>query len=91
MANFVMLMNESDDSGDWDAYIEKLLATGKFRGGSSLGQGVCVQRGQADTQCQVTGMIRLEADSLDEVKALLEGNPAFEAGYSVQLLEEIED
>ncbi|MDA0976957.1 MAG: hypothetical protein O3B72_00215 [Proteobacteria bacterium] len=91
MANFVMLMNESDDSGDWDTYIEKLLATGKFRGGSSLGQGVCVQRGQADTRCQVTGMIRLEADSLDEVKALLEGNPAFEAGYSVQLLEEIED
>lgn len=91
MANFVMLMSDTNNTGDWDLYIQKLISSGKFRGGTSLGHGVRVQRDQGDSACTVTGIIRLEVNNLDEAKALLDGNPAYEAGYPVELLEEIEE
>ena len=91
MASFVMLMRDDNASGDWDGYIEKLVSTGKFRGGSSLGRGASVRKDHSDTLTEVTGMIRLEVANLEEAKALLDGNPAFEAGFPVELLEEIEE
>ncbi len=41
--------------------------------------------------CGVTGIIHLGVENLAEAKALLDGNPAFEAGHSIELLEEFED
>ena len=46
MPEYVMLMKGSAASGDWDDYIEKLVSSGKFRGGSSLGNGVSVAKGR---------------------------------------------
>ena len=46
MPEYVMLMKGSAASGDWDDYIEKLVSSGKFRGGSSLGNGVSVVKGR---------------------------------------------
>ena len=37
MPEYVILMKGSAASGDWDDYIEKLVSSGKFKGGSSLG------------------------------------------------------
>lgn len=91
MADFVMVMMGSASNGDWDTYIEKLIASGKFRGGSSLGKGIGASKGANNSDCTITGFIRLSADSLDEVKALLEGNPLYEAGGRIELLEEIPD
>jgi hypothetical protein len=91
MADYVMLMMGSESAGDWEIYLEKLIASGKFRGGSSLGHGVSMAKGQGDEASEVTGYMRFEADSIEEVRALLSGNPLYEAGGRVEILEEIPD
>lgn len=91
MADFMMLMKSAESDGDWDAYIMRLRGTGMFRGGSVLGKGVCVKKGCRDGPCIVRGFMRFEADTIDEVRALLEGNPVYEAGGEVELLELVPD
>ena len=89
MADFVMLMKNSHQDG-WDVYIDSLVAKGCMRGGSSLGKGICVQNDAEDTACDVTGYIRFEANDLAAARLLLVGNPAYEAGCSIEVLEEIQ-
>ena len=91
MPEYVMLMRGSAASGDWDAYIEKLVNSGRFRGGSSLGNGIAVAKGMVDSECEVTGYMRFSADSIEEVKQLITGNPLYEAGGLIELLEEVPD
>jgi len=89
MPNYMMVMMGSASSGDWDSYVEQLVESGKFRGGSSLGNGVSVSKGKEDDKCRVTGFMRFSADSIEDVRQLLSGNPLYEAGGCVELLEEI--
>jgi hypothetical protein len=91
MAEFVMVMKGSAPGGDWDTYIRKLIDSGKFRGGSSLGNGACVSKDRTDRECSVTGYIRLTVEDLDEAKMLLAGNPVYESGGNIELLEEVQD
>ena len=91
MADYVMLMMGSESMGDWDAYIEKLIVSGKFRGGSSLGHGISAAKDQSDGGSEVTGYMRFSADTIEEVRNLLSGNPLYEAGGRVEILEEIPD
>lgn len=91
MAQYVMIMMGSASSGDWDTYIGKLIESGGFRGGSSLGRGARICRGRGDGECSITGYIRLEAADLAEARQLIEGNPLYEAGGTIELLEEIPD
>ena len=91
MTDYVMVMMGSASSGDWDAYVESLIESGKFRGGSSLANGISVSKGQADGDCRVTGYLRFSADSIDEVRQLIVGNPLHEAGGCIELLEEVPD
>ena len=87
MKEFMMLMKGSGEVGDWDAYIKGLVASGKFRGGSALGHGTCARKdGQAD-DCAVTGFMRFEAESIDDVRELLNGNPVYEAGFEIEIHE----
>ena len=89
MPDYVMVMMGSASSGDWDSYVESLVESGKFRGGSSLGNGVSISKGKADGECRITGFMRFSADGIDDVRRLLSGNPLYEAGGCVELLEEI--
>ena len=92
MTEFLMLMKGTDSQGDWDGYIEKLVATGRFRGGSSLGRGrSCSQAGETSAESGVTGFMRFEADTIEEVRELLAGNPVFEAGGVVEIHELVRD
>lgn len=91
MTDYVLIMMGTASEGDWDTYIEKLVDSGKFRGGSSLGNGVSISKGQSDTDCSISGFIRLSANTLDEVRELVAGNPLYEAGGRIELLEEILD
>lgn len=91
MADFVMVMLGSQSEGDWETYIRKLIDSGSFRGGSSLGKGAKVSKNSMDSDCSITGYIRLSARNLDEAKMLLAGNPLFEAGGVIELLEEVPD
>jgi hypothetical protein len=65
------------------------VKSGTFRGGSAIGPGVCRRKSGTSppVTAQIGGYIRLEAESLGEVEALLAGNPVFENGGTIELRE----
>jgi hypothetical protein len=94
MADFMVLMKAKDGLGqdcNWNDYIEKLIATGKFRGGSSLSNGVAISNKQQIGGPVVTGFMRFEAESREEVQLMLQGNPLYEAGGDIEVLELVKD
>ncbi len=88
MAEFMLLMKgEGGANAAWNAYIKTLMASGLFRGGSALANGVCVDNSGQEFDCSVNGFMRFEADDIDQVRALLTDNPLLLAGGKVELLE----
>ena len=87
----LMKAGSAEEDGDWESYITKLRQCPEFRGGSSLGNGVCASKESSSTECTVTGFMRFEAETLASVRALLAGNPHYEGGGEVEILELIED
>ena len=90
MAEFMMIMKGAGENGDWYTYIEGLIETGMFRGGSALSNGLCANKQGINRSCAVTGFMRFEADNINQVRGLLAGNPVYESGGEVELLELIE-
>ena len=86
-----MVMMRGASSGDWATYIEKLIALGKLRGGSSLANGERLSKRGVEDECTVSGYIHIEVADMDEARSLLKGNPLYEAGGVVEILEEVPD
>ena len=87
MPEFMILMNGDGGSAEqWSAYIDSLQSSGAFRGGSALGN---VQRigANSDEVCTVTGFMRFEVESMEDVINLMDDNPVRLAGGSVDVLE----
>lgn len=96
MADFIFLMHDdsspqASDSGDdaWGPYIQKLKAMGRFDGGSAIGGGVSVNQAgtRIDITAHIVGFITVHAESLQEARELLIGNPVLEAGGTVEIRE----
>jgi hypothetical protein len=92
MSDYILLMHDDTEMevpDNWDAYLQRLRQQGAFEGGSAIGDGVCVRKaGTAPAiTTHLTGYIRVTADSLDEATSLLNGNPHFEAGGTVEIRE----
>lgn len=87
MAEFMILMKGTRQRGDWNTYIDSLTKTGMFRGGSALRNGLCVNKQGSNRLCAVSGFMRFKAESINQVRALLGGNPVVESGGEVELLE----
>ena len=95
MPDFLFLMHDdargpgNTRSDDWGPYIGKLQASGNFRGGSAIGAGFCARKSGAAPIItgHLSGFIRVSADSLDDVRTLLTGNPVFEASGTVEIRE----
>jgi hypothetical protein len=90
MPDYLLLMHDDANAdGDWGAYLQKLRHAGKLQGGSAIGRGICVRKaGQPPPVSEhVVGFIRIEAESLDEARALLAGNPVYENGGTVEIRE----
>lgn len=94
MKEFVFFMH--DDAGEgansdaaWESYITRLQSTGRFSGGSSIGGGTCFakNRGAPAISAHITGFIRVEAEDLIGAQKLLNGNPVFESGGTVEIRE----
>jgi len=93
MKHFILLMHadtlppERDE--DWEPYIGRLISLGSFQGGSSIGPGQAFRKegDAAPLTRQLTGYIKIQADSLEEASAALEGNPTHEAGGTVEIRE----
>ena len=92
MNDYIFLMHDDGEQAggfDWEAYLSKLRERGHFDGGSAIGAGICVNRGGSTVRISghLTGYIRVRAEDLNQAKALLAGNPVFEAGGTVEIRE----
>lgn len=97
MPDFIFLMHSDTHSeenySDWELYIQKLNASGQFRGGSSIGSGQTFRSGSLPVPAaeHINGFIRIEAADLEDARTLLAGNPTFNAGGTVEIRELSED
>jgi hypothetical protein len=93
MADFIFLMHDDTtapvNEAVWEAYFGLLNRSGVFRGGSEIGQGVGVRKDGAagPLASHITGFIRIEAADLQQARRMVEGNPVFEAGGTVEIRE----
>ena len=91
MADFLFLMHDDTtatvDATAWPRYFLQLGE--RFQGGSSIGTGVTVRRDQDPPvlTAHLAGYIRVIAADLTEARALVAGNPVFEAGGTVEVRE----
>lgn len=96
MNDYILLMHRdaidresATDPQRWARYIERLKGTGQLDGGSSIGEGQSLRKGQPDgpAETEIRGYMRVRAASLEAAKALLAGNPVYEAGGTVEIRE----
>ncbi len=93
MHNDVVDRDLANDGKLWEAYLKKLRATGRFNGGSSIGPGLSFKKGlqPAPSGQGIEGFIRVEATSAADAMNVLEGNPNYEAGGTVEIRELLQD
>ncbi|MBL8523969.1 MAG: hypothetical protein JNN20_09790 [Betaproteobacteria bacterium] len=93
MTDYIFLMHNDAESAEtdaaWEQYLHKLRASGQFEGGSAIGSGECfVRQGQpVGVTAHLSGYILVRAESLSAARMLLDGNPVFEAGGTVEIRE----
>ncbi len=91
MPDYLFLMHDDapGDENDWGPYLAKLKQSGRFEGGSAIGDGVCVRKdGEPPSlTAHLTGYIRVNADGFDHARTMLAGNPHFESGGTVEIRE----
>ena len=96
MNQYILLMHEEHSvsqktSADhnWENYFHRLRASGRFDGGSAIAAGGCFCKvgSVRPITPHLTGFIRIRAESLEEACGFLLGNPVYEAGGNVEILE----
>jgi hypothetical protein len=91
MPEYIFLMHDDAvaDEMAWGPYVERLQQGGFFQGGSAIGEGICVRKNGTlpEITAHLSGFIRVNAESFDQAKSLLAGNPLFEAGGTVEIRE----
>ena len=93
MLDFILLMHNDaaikSSSDMWDHYFASLRERGAFVGGSSIGHGECVRKAGtvAATTDHLNEFIHIQARDLSEAKQLVNGNPVFECGGTVEIRE----
>jgi len=91
MPDYIFFMHDDarDGEDNWEPYLTQLKASGSFEGGSAIGDGVCVRKTDdlPSLTSHLVGYIRVNADNLEHAKSMLEGNPHFEAGGTVEIRE----
>lgn len=91
MPDFLLLMHrdstDRETVEDWASYIDQLSAKGVLRGGSVIGDGLCVRREPPApaTTDHLVGYVKVEARDLDHAVELVRGNPVYEAGGTVEV------
>lgn len=96
MPDYIFLMHQDtiqNPEENWEPYITALQKLGKFGGGSAIGTGITVKKSGAPfaVNTPISGFIRVEAESIENAKTLLAGNPVYEAGGTVEIRELIVD
>lgn len=78
-----------EDTAEWASYLARLRATGSFDGGSSIGSGVrvTIEGAEIEVRDDLVGYLLVRAESVNEARSFLGGNPTFEAGGAVEIRE----
>ena len=89
---FLMYDSKHSDAGtdsDWERYIERLVDSGNFSGGSAIGDGLSVSKSGdvSGIAAELSGYIRVTASTLEEARDLLAGNPTYEGDGRVEIRE----
>jgi hypothetical protein len=96
MKEFILLMHNNavdlaaaDDGERWNEYLSGLRSSGRFGGGSLIDQGLELRKGSLDkpSSLDLTGFIRVRAESMATARRFLTGNPVYEAGGTVEIRE----
>ena len=93
MTDYILLMHSDAvrEASDelWEVYFAKLRNLDVFEGGSSIGPGEVLRKhgNPGRVSNHLVGYIRVKAKDLASAKALVEGNPVFECGGSVEVRE----
>ena len=89
MPEFLLLMHGDAAAPEaaWGPYLGALGAAGVLRGGSAIGEGTCLRKGEPlpGVTRHLSGYIKIEARDLEHAKELVEGNPIYEAGGTVEI------
>lgn len=92
-SEYLLLMHDDASApangSAWDAYLARLRQAGVLLGGSSIGPGRSYRKhaAAAGVTAHLAGYIKVAADSAEAAAALLEGNPVYEAGGTVEIRE----
>lgn len=95
MKDYIFFMHDDvptvrpNRDNEWTHYFTKLREAGAFAGGSAIGDGICVSKSSAPTAItrQISGYIRVRAESMNAARELVVGNPVYEAGGTVEIRE----
>jgi hypothetical protein len=91
--DFIMLMHNDaaskPSSEMWTNYFSFLRGRNAFEGGSSIGAGEVFRKDATPGKESehLAGYIRVSAGSMTEARELLDGNPVFECGGTVEIRE----
>jgi hypothetical protein len=97
MQRFIVLMHNdtvvAEDGEAWGPYLDHLRSSGRFEGGSSIGDGEThrLSGSAATTSTTVVGYLIIQAESLDDARCAFAGNPTYQAGGTIEIRALIED
>jgi hypothetical protein len=93
MNDYIFLMHNDAtapiDPALWPPYLEALRKRGVLQGGSAIAGGETIRRHgtPAPVSHHLGGYIRITADSLEDARLSLAGNPVFESDGTVEIRE----
>lgn len=92
MNEYILLMHDdavAEDEAAWGPYLAGLRASGRFDGGSAIGPGALVSKraGVSPVSGTLTGYVRVRAESLEDARRFVEGNPVYESGGTIEIRE----
>lgn len=83
---------EAPETASWEDYIGRLASEGVFMGGSSMAMLTSLRMSApAKPNSGIIGFIRITCRDLDHARALVEGNPTYLAGGTVEIRQLVED
>lgn len=96
MNDYMLLMHDdalepsrANNEAAWGRYLETLLQSGRFLGGSAMGAGQCyaLSGTRKEVSSHITGYLLVQAAGIDEARRFLAGNPVYEADGTVEIRE----